>query len=188
MKIEVQHSNSANIYQIEIPLTSDLARLSIGDVFAVYIIDRKGKIKKIEVCLLADKRSFLLDKKIIRFNYSFLALKNEQYRLGLQTNGLVTQNHFIAHIVRPVKTKTIFLNLNSGEVYSPMTGKIISISVEINSKVTKGDTLVIIEAMKMENRITAECSGIISNIKVSVGASIAAGVLLLSIKPYAAEK
>jgi biotin carboxyl carrier protein len=183
MKINVQKDKNSKIYQVEIPSTVDLTHLSKGELFPVYITDEKGQTKKIESCLLADGRSFLLDNKVVRFNHSQVSKKNEIYRFGIQNDGIVTQNHVIASILRPVKPRISSSNLSGGEMKSPMTGKVISISVKNNSKVREGDTIVIIEAMKMENRIVAECDGIVSNIKVNPGMSVSAGDLLLSIIP-----
>ena len=60
-------------------------------------------------------------------------------------------------------------NLNSGvdnEVKSPMPGRIINVSVEVGSKVGKGDSLLVLEAMKMENIIKSTREGVIKSIEV----------------------
>lgn len=183
MKISVQKNKNSKIYQVEIPSTVDLIHLSKGELFSVYITDEKGKTKKVESCLLADGRSFLINNKVIRFHHSQVSKKNEIYRFGIQSNGFITQNHVIANILRPIKPRISSSNSIGGEMKSPMTGKVISISVKNNTKVKEGDTLVIIEAMKMENRIVAECDGIVSNIRVNPGRSVSVGDLLLSIIP-----
>jgi len=51
----------------------------------------------------------------------------------------------------------------------PITGKIISIDVKVGDSVQEGDTICVIEAMKMENPIMAPVAGKISDIKVKVG-------------------
>ena len=61
------------------------------------------------------------------------------------------------------------VNLNSGvdnEVKSPMPGRIINVSVEVGSKVVKGDNLLVLEAMKMENIIKSTREGVIKSIEV----------------------
>ena len=85
--------------------------------------------------------------------------------------------------MRPVKPRQSAANLGGGDIKSPMTGKIISILVKNNTKIKEGDTLIIIEAMKMENRIVAECDGLVTNVKINPGVSVAAGDLLFSITP-----
>ncbi len=49
----------------------------------------------------------------------------------------------------------------------PMTGKILSVDVKVGDQVNEGDTLCILESMKMENPIVATVSGKISKIGVS---------------------
>ena len=50
----------------------------------------------------------------------------------------------------------------------PITGKIIDVSVKPGDEVKEGDTLCLLESMKMENPILAPVSGIINQIKVEV--------------------
>ncbi|APJ04706.1 acetyl-CoA carboxylase biotin carboxyl carrier protein subunit [Silvanigrella aquatica] len=183
MKVSVQRNKNSEMYQVEIPNYIDLTNLAKGEKFFLNIIDEKGNNKKIESCLLADGRSFLLNNQIIRFDHSELHKKNEIYRFGIRCKGVITQNTYLAKILRPVAPRQSSVSSAGGELKSPMTGKVLSIIVQKDSKVKEGDTLVIIEAMKMENRIVAECDGIVSNIKVNPGLSVAAGDLLLSIIP-----
>ncbi len=61
---------------------------------------------------------------------------------------------------------------NSKELTSPMPGLVISILVKEGDKVLKGDNLIIIESMKMENILSADSDGIISKINIVEGASV----------------
>ena len=65
---------------------------------------------------------------------------------------------------------------------SPMPGKILKILVSQNDEVSKGDILMIIEAMKMEYTIKASHSGLIENIPFQEGDLVENGVPLLHIK------
>lgn len=64
---------------------------------------------------------------------------------------------------------------------SPMPGVIVDISVNEGDTVKKGDVLLILEAMKMENEIVSPVDGNITSVNVSKGASVNAGDVLLSI-------
>ncbi len=66
---------------------------------------------------------------------------------------------------------------------SPMPGTIITVSVSAGSIVSKGQTLLILEAMKMENEIKAPWDGTIAEVKVSQGASVNAGDILIVLSP-----
>ncbi|MGJ9413480.1 acetyl/propionyl/methylcrotonyl-CoA carboxylase subunit alpha [Aeromicrobium sp. CF4.19] len=64
---------------------------------------------------------------------------------------------------------------------SPMQGTIVKIAVEEGQEVAEGDQVVVIEAMKMEQPITAHKSGTISGLKTEVGATVGAGEVIAEI-------
>ena len=69
--------------------------------------------------------------------------------------------------------------LAAGEVVkSPMPANILKINVTVGQKVNEGDTLLVLEAMKMENEIVATRSGTIAQIAVSKGAVVETGAVL----------
>lgn len=63
---------------------------------------------------------------------------------------------------------------------APMPGLILEIAVEKGQEVAKGDKLLILEAMKMENVIKASGDGIVDEIKVEVGKSVENGQVLIT--------
>ena len=65
---------------------------------------------------------------------------------------------------------------------SPMPGTIMEIKVSVGQSVKEGDTLVILEAMKMENEIPAPRAGVVDAILTSKDASVNAGDPLVSLK------
>ncbi|NDV79832.1 biotin/lipoyl-containing protein [Dysgonomonas sp. 511] len=69
----------------------------------------------------------------------------------------------------------------AGAVKSPLPGIIISIPVSVGDTVTKGQTVVMLEAMKMENAIQAPIDGKVTEISVAQGDSVLEGVVLLTI-------
>ncbi len=68
------------------------------------------------------------------------------------------------------------------EIRALIPGSIISINVKVLSKVKKGDVLLILEAMKMKNRIYAEIDGIVGEIAVKEGERAVKGQLLIRLK------
>ena len=66
------------------------------------------------------------------------------------------------------------------EVNAPMPGTIVSVAVTAGQAVKKGDTLVVIEAMKMENEIAAPLDGTVATINCTKGESVDSGKLLVS--------
>jgi acetyl-CoA/propionyl-CoA carboxylase biotin carboxyl carrier protein len=63
----------------------------------------------------------------------------------------------------------------SGTVTVPMQGTVVKISVEVGQEVSAGDTVIVLEAMKMENSILAERSGTVSEIRVKPGDTVGTG-------------
>jgi biotin carboxyl carrier protein len=57
----------------------------------------------------------------------------------------------------------------ANDVKAPMPGLIVGVMVDIGQAVKKGDTLVILEAMKMENAIKAGGDGVVKKVAVSTG-------------------
>ena len=70
---------------------------------------------------------------------------------------------------------------NAEDVPAPLSGNIWKVLVSLNQQVNEGDTLVILEAMKMETEIKASHSGVVANINVKEGDSVAVGQVLLSL-------
>jgi len=69
----------------------------------------------------------------------------------------------------------------AGEMVTQMPGKIVKIQTKIGDKVSKGQTLVILEAMKMENEIKCGIDGVVKAIHVNVGQALEQGVLMLEV-------
>lgn len=66
-------------------------------------------------------------------------------------------------------------------VKAPLPGVVTKVLVEAGQAVKKGDTVLVLEAMKMENNITAEADGTVTGICVAAGDSVMEGTTLLTI-------
>lgn len=78
---------------------------------------------------------------------------------------------------KPVVTKPgegTISKSNTGlyKVKSPLPGSIFKLCVAVGDSVQKGDVLLIMEAMKMENNILSEKDGVVKSIKVAVGDAV----------------
>ena len=67
------------------------------------------------------------------------------------------------------------------KVLAPLPGTITEMKVAVGDTVRKGDTVVILEAMKMQNNIEAECDGTITSVLVSRGDTVMEGAALVTI-------
>jgi len=71
---------------------------------------------------------------------------------------------------------------NEDIVAAPIPGTVFEIKVSVGQQVKKGQTLIILEAMKMENEVLAARDAVVRGISVSKGASVNTGDMLLTLK------
>lgn len=67
------------------------------------------------------------------------------------------------------------------KVSAPMPGTVVKVCVEAGAAVKKGDTLCVLEAMKMENEIKAPEDATVSSVLAKAGASVTSGDLLVTL-------
>ena len=66
-------------------------------------------------------------------------------------------------------------------IKAPLPGKVTHVAVAVGDHVNRGDTVVVIEAMKMENEFKAAASGIVTEVRVQAGQSVNSGDILVLI-------
>lgn len=72
----------------------------------------------------------------------------------------------------------------AGAVKAPMPGRVVKALVAEGDEVEAGQPVIIVEAMKMENEVTAAGAGVVQRIVVSAGDTVDAGTLLVEIAPH----
>ena len=73
--------------------------------------------------------------------------------------------------------------VQAGGLIAPMPGKVIDLKVKVGTKVKKGDTLVILEAMKMEHQVKASEDGKVTKLLVKKDEQLENGALLMIVDP-----
>ena len=71
----------------------------------------------------------------------------------------------------------------SGKIGVPMQGTIVKVLVEVGQTVAKGDAVVVLEAMKMENNVASDVDGTVTEVKAAPGQSVTAGEVVVVIEP-----
>ena len=96
---------------------------------------------------------------------------------------------FSSHSISIIDTKAKYLRLKKGKderqddkIISPMPGKVVSIPVQVGSRLQAGDTAIVIEAMKMQNNYTVSSECEVKEIAVSEGDSIKANQVLIQLR------
>jgi len=114
-------------------------------------------------------------------------------RLGEQSmHGTVRRDGDLFHVFSNGQHHTLAYNdpmahageleAAGGRLTAPMPGKVVAVLVEAGQTVSKGDPLVIMEAMKMEHTIAAPSSGLVEEVLYAVGDQVADGAPLLAFK------
>ena len=70
----------------------------------------------------------------------------------------------------------------SVKVEAPMSGKILAVKASVGQNVKKGDVIVVLEAMKMENDIVAPQDGTIASIDVTAGQQVESGAAIATLQ------
>jgi acetyl-CoA/propionyl-CoA carboxylase biotin carboxyl carrier protein len=87
-----------------------------------------------------------------------------------------------ARTVGPKRPKAATAGSGSGTVAVPMQGTIVKVLVEVGDAVEVGQTVCVLEAMKMENNVNAEKAGTVKEVKVAAGASVGPGDIIAIIE------
>lgn len=81
----------------------------------------------------------------------------------------------------PAAPKAVAGGVGAVKVNAPMPGKILAVKANAGQAVKKGQVILVLEAMKMENEIVAPQDGTVAGVNVAVGDSVEAGALLASL-------
>ncbi len=79
-------------------------------------------------------------------------------------------------------------SVTSAEVRAQIPGRVIEVRVAVGDRVEAGTTLIVLEAMKMQNEIRAESSARVARIECAAGDPVEAGALLLRLEPDESPK
>jgi len=128
-----------------------------------------------------------INAKIIEWNNSGIDIEIENKRffskITRKDKNLIVHGPWgdILFKIMP-RFKSVSQEVQDGGLIAPMPGKVIDLKVKVGSKIKKGDTLVILEAMKMEHTVKAIEDGVIDELFISNHDQVENGALLMVIK------
>ncbi|RLD81456.1 MAG: acetyl-CoA carboxylase biotin carboxyl carrier protein subunit [Bacteroidetes bacterium] len=128
-------------------------------------------------------------------NYKVRILSHEGNMINLEVNGTSYSVKMKEDIVvsktptlvraasqRPAEPLKVNPSSLKTKILSPLPGSIFAINIKVGDTIKEGDSMLILEAMKMENDITSEKSGVISAIHVTVGQQVLQNDLLIELE------
>ena len=149
------------------------------------IIDRSSK----QLAIVVDENKKLLgtisDGDIRRAILNNISLEDTVKNIYFKAPTVANINdsrETIINICASKKLHQIPIVDDTGNLVAPIPGMIIEYKKNIGDKVKAGDTIVVLEAMKMFNNLGAPCDGVVKNIIRKAGDSVAKGDILCQIE------
>lgn len=113
-----------------------------------------------------------------------ITVNGTAYEVTVEETGATNQTPAASAPVAPKAAKAPKASGKQGSVKinSPMPGKILNVKANAGDSVKKGDVIILLEAMKMENEIVASQDGVIASVNVAVGDTVEAGDVLATLE------
>ncbi len=129
-----------------------------------------------------DDFQYIFDYNNKRFNCEFVS--RDQNKVIIRVNG-VEYKFSLESLFSYIRRGMINSDANKTDdnnIKAPMPGKIVDIFLAEGDLVNAGEPILCLEAMKMQNEITASCNGVIQKIKVQQGQNVIKDELLVEIQ------
>jgi pyruvate carboxylase len=110
--------------------------------------------------------------------------KDGRRAISYELNGIGRETFILDKTVAPkTKARPKADLADIAQVAAPIPGLIAQLQASVGAKVTKGDKLLMMEAMKMQNTVYAPCDGVVAELNVALGDTVEAKDLLVRIRP-----
>ena len=115
----------------------------------------------------------------LRFQVGGLKASAAVFDLG---DALVVDRRGVSHRFERQRFGLARADAGANAVTAPLTGRVVAVTVSAGDAVVEGQTLLTLEAMKMEHRLTAPRDGIVAEVALKVGAQVEQGAVLVSLE------
>lgn len=160
-----------------------LASFDKDDFNTIHLND---KVYKIELLKKYDNNifSFSVNQKLMQVELEF----SDEDNLLISYDGFSYEIHISSETKKLLEKFILIssssLSNSSNKIKAPMPGMVVKLLVQEGQEVKKGDQLIIVEAMKMENALKANFPGLVKSIKVKEGQAVEKDALLIEIEPF----
>ena len=137
-----------------------------GNRYDIVILGGKARVNGREINIELSENQITIESKTFHLDYI-----EEGIESFLIINGL-------SYTV----SRSAFDTIKTNEIRAPIGGRIVKVIAEVDQKIRKGDLLIILEAMKMENLIRAPSDGKIRSLLIQNGQSVKTGDVLLTLE------
>lgn len=124
----------------------------------------------------------LKDAKSHKATVNTSDFKNKTYQVMVNSNSYtISISNALDSLIKEMGF-SIGNSKKANDIKAPMPGLILSVAVKEGQEVKEGETLLILEAMKMENAIGAPKDGVIKKVHISDGGNVEKGALLIEME------
>ena len=121
----------------------------------------------------------LKNNKAYKVEIESVDFKNKTYVFKINGNKYTSTIHDKYDRLVDQLGMKVGVSQKVGDIKAPMPGLVLEVSVEVGMQVMKGDKVLILEAMKMENALKAVGDGIVKAIHITKGTAVEKGQLLI---------
>jgi biotin carboxyl carrier protein len=171
-----------SVAEFDFLLDGEPRKISVEMRDGTLVVREGGRVLEAEVKRISGNE--------LQFRFGGRSVRAYLARAGERTYVAVDGREFVVSESRPDTSRPGEGDEKSAEtnlrVRSPMPGKVTKIAVAEGEEVRKNQTLVIVEAMKMENEIKTSIDGVVKKVHVAVGDRVDAEKTIIEIEPKAA--
>ncbi|MCL7762873.1 acetyl-CoA carboxylase biotin carboxyl carrier protein subunit [Polaribacter sp. Z014] len=153
-------------------------QVKVNDTFD-FNIDEQA-VKKLDTLQVSDSEFHVLDNHL-SYKTEITNSNFNEKSYSVKVNNTVYDVNIHDHLDTLIKEMGFEIGITKevNEIKAPMPGLILDINVSVGMEVKEHDTLLILEAMKMENALTSPRAGIIKTISVTKGETVDKNQLLI---------
>ncbi len=108
--------------------------------------------------------------------------KKAEKKIRFRTMAVEDHSRYRTLLTDKFKNREKWVSPDDSKIISVIPGTVITVLVRKGQKVEKGDSLLILESMKMQNKITSPRSGVVKKIKVAAGQNIPKGYTMMELE------